>query len=240
MTNTGKVNIRGKEYLTVAYRIKQFRVDHPDWQIHTDIIKMDDDRVVVRAEIADSAGVTVATGHAEEKRSASQINQTSALENCESSAVGRALAFAGYGGSEIASADEVQNAIYQQENKPDPRVEKMTKAVNACGSLADLKTVWGAMSEADRKVMQNFYKAKGRGMSNHGANVVRITALCADLRDLTAASLLETKELEEVITRCMEIQKEAFHLQEWAMSALDMEYVKWVESKKHKLTRLMD
>jgi hypothetical protein len=41
---------------------------------------MDDDRVVVRAEIADSAGVTVATGHAEEKRSASQINQTSALE----------------------------------------------------------------------------------------------------------------------------------------------------------------
>jgi hypothetical protein len=240
MTNTGKVNIRGKEYLTVAYRIKQFRVDHPDWQIHTDIIKMDDDRVVVRAEIADSAGVTVATGHAEEKRSASQINQTSALENCESSAVGRALAFAGYGGSEIASADEVQNAIYQQENKPDPRVEKMTKAVNACGSLADLKTFWGAMSEADRKVMQNFYKAKGTGMSNHGANVVRITALCADLRDLTAASLLETKELEEVVTRCMEIQKEAFHLQEWARSALDMEYVKWVESKKHKLARLMD
>jgi hypothetical protein len=77
-------------------------------------------------------------------------------------------------------------------------------------------------------------------MSNHGANVVRITALCADLRDLTAASLLETRELEEVITRCMEIQKEAFHLQEWAMTSLDLEYVKWVESKKHKLTRLMD
>jgi hypothetical protein len=156
MTNTGKVNIRGKEYLTVAYRIKQFRVDHPDWQIHTDIIKMDDDRVVVRAEIADSAGVTVATGHAEEKRSASQINQTSALENCESSAVGRALAFAGYGGSEIASADEVQNAIYQQESK-NPRVEKMTAAVNACGSLEDLKVVWGAMNEADRKVMQETF-----------------------------------------------------------------------------------
>jgi hypothetical protein len=77
-------------------------------------------------------------------------------------------------------------------------------------------------------------------MSNHGANVVRITALCADLRDLTAASLLETKELEEVVTRCMEIQKEAFHLQEWAMCALDMEYVKWVDAQKHKLARLMD
>ena len=159
MTNTGKVNIRGKEYLTVAYRIKQFRVDHPDWQIHTDIIEMDEDRVVVRAEICDSASVTIATGHAEEKRSSSQINQTSALENCESSAVGRALAFAGYGGSEIASADEVQNAIYQQENK-NPRVEKMTAAVNACGSLEDLKVVWGAMNEADRKVMQSIFSKR--------------------------------------------------------------------------------
>jgi len=157
MTNTGKVSIRGREYLTVAYRVKQFRVDHPDWQIHTEIIHMDDDRVVVRAEICDSAGVTVASGHAEERRSASQINQTSALENCESSAVGRALAFAGYGGSEIASADEVQNAIYQQENKTSPRVEKMTKAVMACGSLEELKVVWGAMNEADRKVMQEVF-----------------------------------------------------------------------------------
>jgi hypothetical protein len=157
MTNSGKVNIRGREYLTVAYRIKQFRVDHPDWQIHTDIIHMDDDRVVVRAEICDSAGVTVASGHAEEKRSASQINQTSALENCESSAVGRALAFAGYGGSEIASADEVQNAIYQQENKPSPRVEKMTKAVMTCGSLEELKVVWSAMNEEDRKAMQSIF-----------------------------------------------------------------------------------
>ncbi len=77
-------------------------------------------------------------------------------------------------------------------------------------------------------------------MSNHGANVVRITALCADLRDLTAASLLETKELEEVITRCIEIQKEAFHLQEWAMTSLDIEYAKAVEAKKQKLARLMD
>lgn len=77
-------------------------------------------------------------------------------------------------------------------------------------------------------------------MSNHGANVVRITALCADLRDLTAASLLETKDLEEVITRCMEIQKEALHLQEWAMCALDMEYVKWVDAQTKKPGRWMD
>ena len=77
-------------------------------------------------------------------------------------------------------------------------------------------------------------------MQNHGASVVRITALCAELRELTAKSLLETKELEEVITRCIEIQKEAFHLQEWAMTTLDLEYVKWVDAKKKKLAHLTD
>ena len=77
-------------------------------------------------------------------------------------------------------------------------------------------------------------------MQNHGAAVVRITALCADLRELTAKSLLETRELEEVITRCIEIQKEAFHLQEWAMTSLDLEYAKAVEAKKQKLARLTD
>ena len=77
-------------------------------------------------------------------------------------------------------------------------------------------------------------------MSNHGANVVRITALCAELRELTAKSLLETKELEEVITRCIEIQKEAFHLQEWAMTTLDLEYAKGLEARKQKLARLME
>jgi hypothetical protein len=77
-------------------------------------------------------------------------------------------------------------------------------------------------------------------MSNHGANVVAITALCADLRDLTAPSILETTELEEVISKCLQIQKEAFHLQEWAMTSLDIEYAKGLEARKQKLARLMD
>ena len=77
-------------------------------------------------------------------------------------------------------------------------------------------------------------------MQNHGASVVAITALCADLRNLTAASILETKELEEIISKCLQIQKEAFHLQEWAMTSLDLEYAKAVEAKKQKLARLTD
>jgi hypothetical protein len=64
-----------------------------------------------------AANMVIATGYAEEVRTASKINRTSALENCETSAVGRALAFFGLAGSEIASADEVANAIQQQNNQ---------------------------------------------------------------------------------------------------------------------------
>jgi deoxycytidylate deaminase len=73
--------------------------------------------VIVKATIA-VAGQVISTGYAEEVRSASKINRTSALENAETSAVGRALAFFGMGGSEIASADEVANAISQQNSQP--------------------------------------------------------------------------------------------------------------------------
>jgi hypothetical protein len=68
----------------------------------------------------------VAVGHAEENRQASTINKTSALENCETSAYGRALAAFGFAGTEFASADEVAQAISQQNTpkpawKPDPK-----------------------------------------------------------------------------------------------------------------------
>ena len=157
--SNGKVNIHGKEYSTVAFRIHQFRSDHPDWQIHTEVIELDADHVVMRCDICDAAGVHQATGHALETRNASKMHQTSYVEIAETSAVGRALGFLDYGSQEmqIASADEVIAAISSQS---DPRVEKMTKAVNACGSLEDLKVVWGAMGEADRKVMQSIFSKR--------------------------------------------------------------------------------
>lgn len=116
--NNGKVNIRGKEYETVAYRIHRFREKHPDYTIFTEIVSRDAETVVMAASIYDDKSRLIASGHAEENRSSSQINSTSALENCETSAIGRALAAFGMGGTEFASADEVANAIHQQSNKP--------------------------------------------------------------------------------------------------------------------------
>lgn len=111
---SGIVVIKGKEYTTVAKRVQDFRAELAGYRLVTEIISRDAESVVMKASIYDNNGVLVATGHAEEFRSSSQINETSALENCETSAIGRALACFGFGGTEFASADEVANAIHQQ------------------------------------------------------------------------------------------------------------------------------
>ena len=112
--DSGVVRIHGKEYRTVANRIAEFREQHPEWSIVTELVSADDVAVVVKASILDVEGRVIATGLAEETRASSQINRTSALENAETSAVGRALAFFGLAGTEIASADEVAGAINTQ------------------------------------------------------------------------------------------------------------------------------
>lgn len=112
---TGIINIRGKDYQTVALRVQLFRAEHPEHSLVTSVVERAPDCVVMRADILDPTGRLIATGHAEEYRNASQINKTSALENAETSAIGRALAAFGIGGTEFATANEVQNAIHQQQ-----------------------------------------------------------------------------------------------------------------------------
>ncbi len=114
MADTGIVNLHGKAYKTVALRVGEFRTQHPDWTIKTEIVAIDAETVLMRAEIISPDGKVIADGYAEERRAASTINKTSAVENCQTSAIGRALACFGLAGTEFASADEVANAISQQ------------------------------------------------------------------------------------------------------------------------------
>jgi len=153
--NTGVVNIRGKEYQTVALRVQKFREAHPTWSITTQIEERTDDYVVMSAGIRNEDERLIATGHAEEYRKSSQINGTSALENCETSAIGRALAVAGFGGTEFASANEVQNAIHQQANKPHPKRAALEVAFKAVDSMASLQALWGNLSPEDKKVAED-------------------------------------------------------------------------------------
>lgn len=110
----GIVPIHGKQYKTVAYRVNEFRKKYSDYTVSTELVEANDTLVVMKASISNEQGRLLATGFAEEVRAASKINRTSALENAETSAIGRALAALGLAGTEYASADEVANAIRQQ------------------------------------------------------------------------------------------------------------------------------
>lgn len=166
MTETGVVNIHGRDYMTVALRVRMFRERYPHWQILTELLPSGNERVLIKCSIADHMGNVHATGHAEEMRGATQINKTSALENAETSAIGRALAALGFGGQEFASAEEVQHATETITEQQVASLEVMIDEVGAekdaflrylkLSSLSDLpvksyKTAVAALESKRRK-----------------------------------------------------------------------------------------
>jgi len=115
-------NIRGKQYVEVNERIKFFRQEeeYKNWTISTEFTHIDSDMCVCKCIIADTNQRVISAGHAHEERSSSHINKTSYVENCETSAIGRALAMMGIGiDTSIASANEVTDAIAKQNDDSD-------------------------------------------------------------------------------------------------------------------------
>lgn len=148
MGKQGVVNIHGKNYKTVVLRVNEFREAckaSDGWGIETALLYHDDNRVVVYAIITSPDDKVVGSGLAEEFRNSSTINKTSALEVAETSAIGRALASIGLGGEEYASADEVLNAI-QQQNATSP-AKKETKPSGGDKQNSDASKREQAMQE---------------------------------------------------------------------------------------------
>lgn len=109
-------DIKGKEYAEVNQRIKAYRMVYPNGTIRTKIGKLENGICLFIAEVTNNDGDVIATGTAYEKENSTYINKTSYIENCETSAVGRALGMAGFGiDTSVASAEEVANAIKNQD-----------------------------------------------------------------------------------------------------------------------------
>lgn len=104
-----------KHYVMVNERVIAFRKVFPLGTISTEIIEDNGERVTIKAYVYDDDNL-LATGHAYELKQSSYINQTSYIENAETSAVGRALGFLGFGVDDsLGSAEELANAITGQE-----------------------------------------------------------------------------------------------------------------------------
>lgn len=117
-------DIKGKDYAEVNQRIKAFRMVYPNGSITTEIVSLVDGVVTMKTTIKDNEGNVLSTGYAYEKENSTFINKTSFIENCETSAVGRALGMCGFGiDTSVASAEEVQNAIENQKPNNQPKEE---------------------------------------------------------------------------------------------------------------------
>tara|TARA_R110000751_G_scaffold48529_3_gene108015 strand:- start:510 stop:1043 length:534 start_codon:yes stop_codon:yes gene_type:complete len=120
------VNIKGKQYVEVHERLRYFREKYPEYTLDSEVIEKTEDTITFKAFILNEQGRLIASGSAEERRGSSFINKTSYVENCETSAWGRALGNFGIGlDTSVASADEVSNAIKNQTVKAKP--VKVTK-----------------------------------------------------------------------------------------------------------------
>ena len=129
--------IKGKDYAEVNQRIKAFRMVYPTGSIETEMTSNENGICIFKAIVGYAINVNgneikhiLGTGTAYEKENSTFINKTSYIENCETSAVGRALGMAGFGiDTSVASAEEVQNAMVQQDE--DKEISKnMIDALN--------------------------------------------------------------------------------------------------------------
>ena len=145
-------NIRGKQYVEVNERIKFFRQEdeYKNWTLSTEFTTLDSDMCVCKAIVADPEQRIIASGHAHEERSSSHINKTSYVENCETSAIGRALAMMGIGiDTSIASANEVNDAIAKQDSDASLSSSKPAKATPSKGAAKSTRSTKAAAKDPE-------------------------------------------------------------------------------------------
>lgn len=137
------IKIRDKDYVEVNERLKYFRENYADYSLESELVSCDNGICIMKAIIRNEKGEIKATGYAYEKENSTFINKTSYIENCETSAWGRALGNLGIGiDTSVASAEEVQNAINNQNTPKETTINNdldIFEGLKACADLENLK-----------------------------------------------------------------------------------------------------
>ena len=157
------IDLKNKPYVLVPERVKAFRKLFPEGFIMTDILSLENGVVVMKTEAGYYDGdrkVVLGTGMAYEKETNGYVNKTSYIENCETSSVGRALGFLALGidGGGICSAEELINAVNNQNPQPKRSISQAEKAEHK--ETLDLSEL--------RKRLDEAIKAKTKDMSRDG------------------------------------------------------------------------
>lgn len=149
-------DVKGKDYAEVNQRIKAFRMLYPSGTILTEMVSNENGVCIFKASVYDGDDHILATGTAYEKEGSTFINKTSYIENCETSAVGRALGMCGFGiDTSIASAEEVQNAIANQENKSTSKTVKTASDIKIQPTQIEIITKYYVGENMDKLLKTN-------------------------------------------------------------------------------------
>ena len=175
--NSGKVT--SKNYAEVHERLKAYRKVYPEGIIKTELVTLESGMCVFRCEVYNEEAELLSTATASEKLTGNDkkdyINLTSMIENCETSAVGRALGFAGFGiDTAIASADDIRQ-ITDNENAP------MTK-----GQME----IIASLDPEYQEQLRNFYKKDIMTLTQKEAEV--------SIKSLEKRGLIKNKKEEEL------------------------------------------
>ena len=128
-TKIRTIDIKGTAYATVNARLKYFRENCENYRLVSEILSDKDGVVTMKASVLNEKGEVLATGHASEREGSSFINKTSHVENCETSAWGRALGNFGIGiDAAVASYEEVANALEQRKPPKEKKYKEFPHA----------------------------------------------------------------------------------------------------------------
>ena len=121
------MNLKGKEYLEVKWRLVWFREDHPNWQIDTTLLTSDDKSALFACKIYDETGRQISSGHGSE----SVRDFGDFIEKAETKSIGRALAMLGYGtqfAPELEEGERIVDAPVDRKPKAEPKAEPKKEA----------------------------------------------------------------------------------------------------------------
>lgn len=172
------LNLKGKDYAMVPERVTAFRKLYPEGFITTEILSHDGTTVTMQARVGyireDGSRVILGTGLAQEVKGKGMVNSTSYIENCETSAVGRALGMLGLGinGGGICSAEELANAVIAQK-QPDVHTKEEYADMNAL-RMEILDIVNGDVSALNQDIIRI---TSGKFTSMDGMNLQQLIAV---------------------------------------------------------------
>ena len=136
-----------EDYEPVAVRHSRWLEQHPNGRTITHMVSQPGaDICVIRAELW-LEDVCIATGYAEEVRGAGNVNRTSHVENCETSAVGRALANAGMAGTDVNKRPSREEMMKVQNTAPKMRITQASSAMATANGISVRGTQWGDLPE---------------------------------------------------------------------------------------------